>query len=135
MFMLCFNIYAVVVTGGNSLDDITRVLQGAGSGYGDNLKIDIIDLTKSLRADLTKVQVGAHDFDSVNDRWVLKTATRVLSVKNVDLVDKFIITNRTINEMESEYSNYNLRIREKLLKNKIKKLNIINPYSVDDFLK
>ena len=40
-------------------------------------------------ANRTLIKSGDFDFDSTNNRWILKTRERILSVKSIELIDEY----------------------------------------------
>lgn len=96
------SVYAGAASGDDtwrSADNI-NVLFSSGTVSGDDTwrSTEVIDLgarSGTVSGDDTwrkfkeLAHTGEFDFDSSTDRWVLKTRSRLLSVKNIDLVDKF----------------------------------------------
>ncbi|RZF23086.1 hypothetical protein DAY19_04765 [Halobacteriovorax vibrionivorans] len=76
---------------------------------------------------------GDYDFNSSQNRWVLKTKSRVVSVASIDLIDEY-------EEKQVEVSNFSSNIRSKIrnlgsriLERRIKRGVRFKNYKIDDF--
>ncbi|POB13189.1 hypothetical protein C0Z22_11790 [Halobacteriovorax sp. DA5] len=118
-------------------------MAGVVSGDDTWRALDVVDMTSKSGTvtgdDTWKVfddlaKVGEYDYDSTSNRWMLKTKTRVLSVKKIELIDKYRFKQEEVDSSKEnikiKYSRfYNEKLLEKKLKNTLKFKN----YILNDF--
>ncbi|WP_146037883.1 hypothetical protein [Halobacteriovorax sp. DA5] len=121
----------------------SHVMAGVVSGDDTWRALDVVDMTSKSGTvtgdDTWKVfddlaKVGEYDYDSTSNRWMLKTKTRVLSVKKIELIDKYRFKQEEVDSSKEnikiKYSRfYNEKLLEKKLKNTLKFKN----YILNDF--
>ncbi|MFG1505533.1 hypothetical protein [Halobacteriovorax sp. ZH5_bin.2] len=96
--IIIFTIFSVYANGGviGGTDTLAPAGKSGVIGDVDTLRKlpSIIDIKNndSLYLDLssrTLLKSGDFDFDSTNNRWILKTRERILSVKSIELIDEY----------------------------------------------
>ncbi|MFG1482343.1 hypothetical protein ABMA79_13555 [Halobacteriovorax sp. HFRX-2_2] len=96
--IIIFAIFSVYANGGviGGTDTLAPAGKSGVIGDVDTLRKlpSIIDIKNndSLYLDLssrTLLKSGDFDFDSTNNRWILKTRERILSVKSIELIDEY----------------------------------------------
>lgn len=124
-----------------SLLIIGNVMGASGVGYGGDLRVSLplVEVRtmsgEGYGGNLRTLGTGDYDFDSQSNRWFLKTKSRLLSVSNIELIDKFKDTNDTIERISARYSSFKENRKRAIVEKKIKRLNIVKPYKLDDFIK
>ncbi|WP_412471023.1 hypothetical protein [Halobacteriovorax sp. RT-2-4] len=139
LFVLLFNLNALgqnfTARGGGTSTTDWDLRTGSGSTTGDWRVTDIIELNNNA-IDLNTLKlsdVGEFDFDSINDRWILKTKGRILSVRNIELIDKF-------QEKQIEVLDYSINLKKsmrnmgtKMLEKRIQRGVKFKDYKFNDF--
>lgn len=96
-------------------------------------KNDVFDLTKSLQIDLTKVEAGTYDFDSISEKWILKTRTRLLAVPKIEFIDKFQDKQIEVKKYVDNMKSYDEKLNDRIIQRKIKRDVKFNTYKQEDF--
>lgn len=96
--IIIFAFFSVYANGGviGGTDTLAPAGKSGVVGDVDTLRKlpSVIDIKNndSLYLDLssrTLLKSGDFDFDSTNNRWILKTRERILSVKSIELIDEY----------------------------------------------
>ncbi len=133
-FLFCISIFGQQFT----LPNLASETGGNSNTLPMSKKLNIIDLTASLGGggwsdDLITLKTGDYKFDAVNDQWLLKTKSRLLGVKKIDLIDKYydkqIEVNGVSSNVKSRRGTFNSRFLELYLKKSVKFEN----YKIKDF--
>lgn len=141
--LMIFNVCAGVGSGGNSLIDSGRVSEisevqevlGVGSG-GNSLSLaDIIEVEGAGGGggSLKLSYPGEYDFDSSSNRWFLKTKSRLLSVKRIELIDKFENKQLEVRDVSFNVKKARKNLSENILKRRILRKVKFKDYKIDDF--
>ena len=149
--IVSINIYASKGTGGGSgslspiVEVANNVLLGTGGNSG-SLRVlpqdidylnDVVDVT--LRSDDASVETlrnlvnGDFNYNASDDRWLLKTKTRILSVKNIELVDHFQNKQTEINNIVNSYRRSFSNPDKRLIKRKLRRDVRFKKYIQEDF--
>lgn len=77
--------------------------------------------------------LGDFDYDSLTDRWILKTKSRILSVANIDLVDKFKDKQFEVEGVSTRMKRVRSNMSKSLIKRRILNKVKFENYIIDDF--
>ncbi|MFG1523139.1 hypothetical protein [Halobacteriovorax sp. ZH1_bin.1] len=113
--------------------DLGGVWRGTGDLTDDWRTLPIIEVEERSGDDLRSLNSGDFKFDSLSDRWLLKTKSRVLSVENIELIDSY--KNKQI---EVEDVSFNVKRARKNMSANILKRRILTKvkfknYKIEDF--
>ncbi|MFG1505537.1 hypothetical protein [Halobacteriovorax sp. ZH5_bin.2] len=122
--------------GGTSTTD-WDLRTGSGTSTGDWRLSNVIELNSGVISgdDTLKLSSpGDFNFDSVNDRWILKTRGRILSVKTIELVDKYSVKQDEVTiTKDNILNNYKRSIPKKMLERQLKRNVKFKNYIIGDF--
>ncbi|AYF43062.1 hypothetical protein BALOs_0038 [Halobacteriovorax sp. BALOs_7] len=121
--------------GSGTLRNIDIIDLHSGEGYGGSLSINERDLLiESIGGtSTTDWSVGKYEYVSSLDRWVLKTKTRLLSLKDIELVDKFESKQNEVKNFSNNMRSRNNRINNRFLKTMLERSIKFQKYKINDF--
>ncbi len=120
---------------GNGVDDWKFVVNsGEGS---DNWRTSGILEIRGIGSGGTSLNIisrGDYDFDSYTNRWLLKTKSRLLSVKDINLITKYSEKQDEVSSVSDEVkSRMERKISAKVLSKKLKRKIKFQNYKLEDF--
>ncbi|MFG1500415.1 hypothetical protein ABMA70_09420 [Halobacteriovorax sp. XZX-3] len=141
--IIIFAMFSVYASGGviGGTDTLAPAGKSGVIGDVDTLRIlpSVIDIqdTNSFSKDKlisTLMKTGDFDFDSVNDRWILKTRDRILSVNSIELIEKYNIKQDEVTiTKDNILNNYKRSIPKRLLERQLKRNVKFKNYIINDF--
>ncbi|MFG1493955.1 hypothetical protein ABMA75_10340 [Halobacteriovorax sp. ZH4_bin.1] len=141
LFVLLFNLNTLgenfTARGGGTSTTDWDLRTGSGTSTGDWKLSNVIELNSGVISgdDTLKLSSpGDFNFDSVNDRWILKTRGRILSVKTIELVDKYSVKQDEVTiTKDNILNNYKRSIPKKMLERQLKRNVKFKNYIIGDF--
>ncbi|MFG1493959.1 hypothetical protein ABMA75_10360 [Halobacteriovorax sp. ZH4_bin.1] len=153
MKIILVMIYVFVISDAYSLDNIARgagggsgtlapevvmnndELLGSGGGSGTLRESNVFEINKfEVSYDLLRIsRTGEFDFDSDSDRWLLRTKSRVLSIKDIDLVEKYEVKQKEVDMKAFELNTKRKTVPLQFMKRYLEKNVKFNEYILDDF--
>lgn len=142
LITIVFNVCFLAQAGGGSTVTDWNLRVGGGSTNGDWRPQSVIDLSSRsgvvTDSDTWKKindmkKVGDFDFDSISDRWLLKTKSRILSVSDIDLVEKYESKQVEVNNISQDVKLKNTSVPQRFMKRYIQRNVKFKDYIVEDF--
>lgn len=133
-FLFCISIFGQQF----NLPNLASETGGNSNTLPMSKKLNIIDLTASLGvegggSDIITLKTGDYKFDSLNDQWVLKTKSRVLGVKKIDLIDKYYDKQLEVHTESNNIKRNTRFINQKFMERFLSKSVKFKNYELKDF--
>ncbi|WP_419173192.1 hypothetical protein [Halobacteriovorax sp.] len=121
---------------GNAVDD-WKIDYRSGNANDDWKTLPIIELRGGVVGDIDTLRnlnnIGDFNLDSESDRWILRTRSRLLSVRDIELVDKFETKQFEVKKVSNRLKRLNDIVDQKYLESIVKRSVKFKDYNIKDF--